>query len=91
MSDRPAAGKGHKSLPQVTAAAVSNGYRSVNTEIRDLLRGPAWASLAEADQTMIDLDGPANKSRLGANATAPVRLVARREAADRPYRGPGPG
>jgi enolase len=27
------------------------------------------ASLAEADQAMIDLDGTANKSRLGANAT----------------------
>ena len=36
---------------------------------RDLLRGRSWASLAEADQAMIDLDGTPNKSRLGANAT----------------------
>src|SRR6202008_2623057 len=42
---------------------------AVNTEIRALLCGRSWGSLAEADQAMIDLDGTANKSRLGANAT----------------------
>ena len=48
---------------------VLGAVASVNTEIRDLLCGRPWASLAEADQAMIDLDGTANKSRLGANAT----------------------
>ena len=48
---------------------VLGAVSAVNTEIRDLLRGRAWGSLAEADQAMIDLDGTANKSRLGANAT----------------------
>ncbi|HEX3958652.1 MAG TPA: hypothetical protein VHZ03_18825 [Trebonia sp.] len=42
---------------------------TVNTEIADLLRGRSWPSLAEADQAVIELDGTANKSRLGANAT----------------------
>ena len=48
---------------------VLGAVASVNTEIRDLLCGRPWASLAEADQAMIDLDGTPNKSRLGANAT----------------------
>ena len=41
---------------------------AVNTEISDLLRGRSWASLAAADQAMIDLDGTLN-NRLGPNAT----------------------
>ncbi len=42
---------------------------SVNSELADLILGRSWQSLAEADQAMIDLDGTADKSRLGANAT----------------------
>ena len=49
---------------------VLGAVSAVNTEIRDLLCGRSWGSLAEADQAMIDLDGTANKSRLGANANA---------------------
>jgi len=51
------------------------------TEIRDLLRGQAWASLAEADQAMIDLDGTANKDRLGANATVGTSMALARALA----------
>src|SRR5579871_6641263 len=48
---------------------VLGAAEAVNTEIAALLRDRSWKSLAEADQAMIGLDGTANKSRLGANAT----------------------
>ena len=54
---------------------------AVNTEISDLLRGRSWASLAEADQAMIDLDGTPNKSRLGANATVGASMALARALA----------
>jgi enolase len=57
--------------------AVSN----VNVEIAGLLRGRSWASLAEADQAMISLDGTQNKSRLGANATVGVSMALARALA----------
>ena len=60
---------------------VLGAVSAVNTEIRDLLRGRAWASLAEADQAMIDLDGTANKSRLGANATVGTSMALARALA----------
>ena len=43
---------------------VLGAVAAVNTEIAGLLRGRSWATLAEADQAMIALDGTANKSRL---------------------------
>jgi enolase len=55
---------------------------AVNTEIARLLRGRSWASLAEADRAMIGLDGTANKSRLGANATVGVSMALARAVAD---------
>ena len=60
---------------------VLGAVSAVNTEIRDLLRGRSWASLAEADQAMIDLDGTANKSRLGANATVGTSMALARALA----------
>ena len=60
---------------------VLGAVAAVNTEIRDLLRGRSWASLAEADQAMIDLDGTANKSRLGANATVGTSMALARALA----------
>jgi enolase len=60
---------------------VLGAVSAVKTEIRDLLRGRAWASLAEADQAMIDLDGTANKSRLGANATVGTSMALARALA----------
>jgi enolase len=60
---------------------VLGAVASVNTEISGLLRGRSWASLAEADQAMIDLDGTANKSRLGANATVGTSMALARALA----------
>jgi enolase len=60
---------------------VLGAAASVSTEISGLLRGRSWASLAEADQAMIDLDGTANKSRLGANATVGVSMALARALA----------
>ena len=60
---------------------VLGAVGAVNTEIADLLRGRSWSSLAEADQAVIDLDGTANKSRLGANATVGVSMALARALA----------
>ena len=60
---------------------VLGAVAAVNTEIRDLLCGRPWTSLAEADQAMIDLDGTANKSRLGANATVGTSMALARALA----------
>jgi enolase len=62
-------------LGVLTAAA------NVNGEISDLLRGRSWASLAEADQAVVDLDGTPNKARLGANATVGVSMALARALA----------
>ncbi|MDA8439101.1 MAG: phosphopyruvate hydratase [Propionibacterium sp.] len=55
-------------------AAVGN----VNGELRDLLRGRTWGSLAEVDQAMIDADGTENKARLGANAIVGISMAVAR-------------
>jgi enolase len=60
---------------------VLGAVASVNGELADLLRGRPWASLAEADLAMIDLDGTANKSRLGANATVGTSMALARALA----------
>ena len=60
---------------------VLGAVAAVNTEILDLLRGRPWASLAEADQAMIELDGTPDKSRLGANATVGVSMALARALA----------
>jgi len=60
---------------------VLGAVASVNGELADLLRGQRWASLAEADQAMITLDGTANKSRLGANATVGTSMALARALA----------
>jgi enolase len=60
---------------------VLGAVASVNTELADLLRGRSWSTLAEVDQAMIDLDGTANKSRLGANATVGVSMALARALA----------
>jgi enolase len=61
---------------------VLRAAEAVNTEIARLLRGRSWASLAEADQEMIGLDGTANKSRLGANAIVGVSMALARALAN---------
>lgn len=50
----------------------------VNNEIADALRDREFADLAELDQALIDLDGTATKSRLGANALVGVSMAAAR-------------
>jgi enolase len=60
---------------------VLGAVAAVNTELADLLRGRSWSTLAEVDQAMIDLDGTANKSRLGANATVGVSMALARALA----------
>ncbi len=47
----------------------------VNGEICSRLRGATIADQAELDQTLIDLDGTTNKSRLGANSILAVSLA----------------
>ena len=44
---------------------VLGAVAAVNTEIAGLLRGRPWASLADADQAMIDLDGTAEQEPAG--------------------------
>ncbi len=60
---------------------VLGAAAAVNTEIAELLRGRSWTSLAEADQAMIELDGTANKGRLGANATVGTSMALARALA----------
>jgi enolase 1/2/3 len=61
---------------------VLGAAAAVNTELADLLRGRSWTCLAEADQAIIDLDGTANKSRLGGNALVGVSMALARALAD---------
>jgi enolase len=60
---------------------VLQAVASVNGEMGDLLRGRTWGSLAEADAAMIALDGTADKSRLGANATVGTSMALARALA----------
>ncbi|MEO1769782.1 phosphopyruvate hydratase [Candidatus Enterococcus ferrettii] len=60
---------------------VSKAVNNVNTEIREALAGKAPFNQAEIDQLMIDLDGTANKGRLGANAILGVSMAVARAAA----------
>ncbi len=62
---------------------VTNAVANVNGEIAAAIKGRDADDQAGLDQALIDLDGTANKSRLGANAILGVSLaVARAAAAD---------
>ena len=62
---------------------VRQAVQHVNTEIRQALVGLDATGQAEVDQTLIQLDGTENKSRLGANAILGASLaVAKAAAAD---------
>ena len=62
---------------------VQNAVANVEGEIFDALGGMDAADQVKLDDIMIDLDGTANKSRLGANAILAVSLaVAKAAAAD---------
>jgi len=61
---------------------VMKAVESVNTEISEAIVGLDASEQAFIDQTLIDLDGTANKSRLGANATLAVSMAAAKAAAE---------
>jgi enolase len=60
---------------------VLNAVESVNGELSDGLSGAEGSDQVAIDQMMIDLDGTANKSRLGANAILGVSLAVAKAAA----------
>jgi len=60
---------------------VLNAVESVNGELSDGLSGVEGSDQVAIDQMMIDLDGTANKSRLGANAILGVSLAVAKAAA----------
>ena len=61
---------------------VDQAVRNVNGEIADHIVGFEAEDQSTIDAAMIDLDGSANKGRLGANAILGVSLAAARAAAD---------
>ena len=60
---------------------VLNAVETVNGEIFDVLSGMDAEDQVHIDITMIELDGTANKERLGANATLGVSLAIAKAAA----------
>ncbi len=60
---------------------VRKAVAHVNGEIRDALVGLAADDQRALDRALVELDGTANKSRLGANALLGVSLAAARAAA----------
>jgi enolase len=61
---------------------VLKAVENVNTEIAEAIIGLDAAEQAFIDQTMIDLDGTENKSRLGANAILAVSIAVAKAAAE---------
>jgi enolase len=61
---------------------VQNAVQAVNVEIADALLGLEAEDQLQIDQNMIELDGTANKARLGANAILGVSLAAAKAAAN---------
>ena len=60
---------------------VSTAVENINTEIQSALLNLDISDQGKIDQTMIDLDGTENKSRLGANAILAVSLACIKAAA----------
>jgi len=61
---------------------VEQAVEAVNGEIAEALAGLDAEDQLELDRAMIELDGTANKGRLGANAILGVSLAAAKAAAD---------
>jgi enolase len=61
---------------------VLKAVEFVNTEIAEAIVGLDAAEQAFIDQTMIDLDGTENKSRIGANAILAVSIAVAKAAAE---------
>jgi enolase len=62
-------------------AGVTRAVGNVNGEISEALRDRVFETLADLDQLLIELDGTANKARLGANAIVGVSVAAARAIA----------
>ncbi|MBC7933348.1 MAG: phosphopyruvate hydratase, partial [Rubrivivax sp.] len=60
---------------------VSKAVRNVNEQIAPVIEGMDALDQAEIDQVLLELDGTANKSKLGANALLAVSLANARAAA----------
>lgn len=60
---------------------VSTAVENINTEIQSALLNQDISDQGKIDQTMIELDGTENKSRLGANAILAVSLACVKAAA----------
>ena len=67
--------------PRYLGKGVERAVEAVNGEIFEALGGMEAEHQAEIDQAMIELDGTANKSRLGANAILGVSLAVAKAAA----------
>jgi len=61
---------------------VQKAVKNVNTVINEALQGIPASEQRLIDETLIDLDGTKNKSKLGANATLGVSLAVAKAAAD---------
>ena len=61
---------------------VTKAVAAVNGEIFDAISGMEATNQVQIDQTMIDLDGTANKGRLGANAILGVSMAIAKAAAE---------
>jgi len=61
---------------------VIQAVENINTEISEAIIGLDAQEQAFIDQTMIDLDGTENKSRLGANAILAVSMAVAKAAAE---------
>lgn len=61
---------------------VTQAVEAVNTDIAEVVLGLDAEDQADVDQAMIELDGTANKSRVGANAILGVSLAVAKAAAD---------
>lgn len=61
---------------------VTKAVASVNGEIFDAIAGMEAANQVQIDQSMIDLDGTANKGRIGANAILGVSMAIAKAAAE---------
>lgn len=61
---------------------VLRAVENLNTEISEVLMGLDAQEQTFIDQTLIDLDGTENKSRLGANAILAASIAVARAAAD---------
>jgi enolase len=61
---------------------VLNAVEAVNGELSDALSGIEGSDQVGVDTMMIDLDGTANKSRLGANAILGISMAVAKASAD---------